>query len=141
PRREERDDTERDRQKHYSQHYLAPLNNPKLRPRIGLNGEEPGQLQLVDSWEEAVRLEHELSGNLLSHESSREFVELSADELAVRVLAGYSEFAEKLETFVEAQVDRANQGRQTFLRGLGLSSMITRVESASERIAEQGLSR
>src|SRR2546430_128539 len=86
----------------------------------------PGQPQpaaspnLVDSWEAAHRLEHELSGNLLGQETCREFAQLSSDDLGTRVPAGYSDFAERLEAFVEEKVNQAAHGRQSFLRQLGV---------------------
>jgi cell division protein ZapA (FtsZ GTPase activity inhibitor) len=78
-----------------------------------------------------------LSGTLLAQETSQEFLRLSSEQLAVRVLAGYSEFADRLEAFVEEEMQKANDGRQSFLRSIGLSAQITRFDTAQERIAEQ----
>jgi energy-coupling factor transporter ATP-binding protein EcfA2 len=138
--REERDVPPTGRLRIYVEQYLSPLGNKGLRPKIGLNGEEPTSPALVSSWEGCNRLDHEFSGTLLAQETSQEFLRLSSDQLAVRVLAGYSEFAERLEAFVEEQLRKANEGRQSFLRSIGLSASITRFDTAQERIAEQILS-
>ena len=92
---------------------------------------------LVDSWDKCNQLDHEFSGTLLAQETSQELLRLSSDELAARVLAGYSEFAERLEVFVEEQVRKANESRQGFLRSVGLPASITLFDTAQERIVEQ----
>ncbi len=137
----ERDLAARDRGRLYSGEYLASLTSPDRSPQIALNGEEAAPPRLVETREEADRAALEFSGNLLAQETSREFLDLSADELAIRVLAGYSVFAEKLEAYVEECVEQATQRRQTFLRGLGLPAAITKVETALSRIAEQLIER
>ena len=84
------------RPKSYVESYLSPLGKDGLRPRIGLNGEEPIPVAPVTSCEECNRVDHEFSGTLLAQETSQEFLRLSSDQLAVRVLAGYSELADRL---------------------------------------------
>jgi energy-coupling factor transporter ATP-binding protein EcfA2 len=135
--REERDVPSSGRSRIYVEQYLASLGSKGLRPRVGLNGEEPTPPALLESPEDCNRLDHEFSGTFLAQETSQEFLRLSSDQLAVRVLAGYSEFAERLEGFVEQQVRKANEGRQSFLRSVGLSASITLFDTAQERIAEQ----
>jgi hypothetical protein len=139
--RDERDVTGSDRRRAYTEKYLAPTGQPELQPCLGLNGQSPTPPALVDSWDEANRVESELSGSLLSQEACREFSQVSADQLALRVLTGYSELAERLEAFVEERMDLSQQGRQSFLRNLGISSQITKLASALERIVEQVLAR
>jgi hypothetical protein len=90
----------------------------------------------VDTWEQAHRRELDYNGNLLGQETSQEFLHLSSEDLAVRVLTGYSEFAERLEALVEDQVAIATERRQVFLRNLNLSGSITRIDTALVRIAE-----
>jgi energy-coupling factor transporter ATP-binding protein EcfA2 len=136
-RREERDVTGSDRPRLYAEKYLTPFGRFDRPPRIGLNGNEATPPKLVDSWEKAYRLDLEYSGNLLAQESSQEFLQLSSDDLAIRVLTGYSEFAERLEAFVDESVDKATRRRQAFLRNLGLPASITRIDTALARIAEQ----
>lgn len=136
-RRDERDVTGSDRPRLYAEKYLAPFGGRNHSPRIGLNGKEATSPKLVDSWEDAHRLDLEFSGNLLGQETSQEFLQLSSDELAIRVLTGYSEFAERLEAFVDERVDEATQRRQAFLRNLGLPANITLIDTALSRIAEQ----
>ena len=133
----ERDVPPNSRSRIYVEQYLSPLGNQGLKPKIGLNGEEPTLPVLVNSWDECNRLDREFSGTLIAQETSQEFLRLSSDQLAVRVLAGYSEFADRLETFVEEQLRKANEGRQTFLRSVGLPASITLFDTAQERIAEQ----
>ena len=135
--REERDVPPSGRSGIYVDRYLSPIENKGLRPRIGLNGEEPTLPTLVNSWDECNRIDQEFSGSLLAQETSQEFLRLSSDQLAVRVLAGYSEFAEQLEAFVEEQFRKANEARQSFLRSVGLPASITRFDTAQERIADQ----
>ena len=135
--REERDVPSGGRSWIYVEQYLSSLGSKGLRPKIGLNGEEPTAPMLTDSRDECNQLDHEFSGTLLAQETSQEFLRLSSDQLAVRILAGYSEFAERLEVFVEEQVRKANESRQSFLRSVGLSASITLFDTAQERIAEQ----
>jgi hypothetical protein len=139
--REEKDVTGTDRRRAYTEKYLTPIGQPDLQPRLGLNGKPLTPPPLVESADEAGRQENEFSGSLLSQEASRAFSQMSADQLALRVLTGYSGLAEKLEAFVEDRVDAAQQQRQTFLRSLGVSSMITKLQSALERIIDQVLAR
>jgi hypothetical protein len=139
--REERNVASGDRSRLYAQQYLTPLGTSTAEPHLGLNGAEPTPPTLVKSWEEASRIEREFSGNVLAQGTGQEFLGLSAEELASRVLAGYSEFAERLENFVEQRVEAATQRRQGFLRGLGLSSSITRITTALASLAEQTLQR
>ena len=138
-KRDERDISGTDRPRLYAEKYLSPLGKQGRVTRIGLNGKEATRPKLVDSWEEAHRLDLEFSGNLLGQETSQEFLQLSSDDLAVRVLTGYSEFAERLEAFVDDQVDKAAQRRQGFLRNLGLPASITIIDTALTRIADQVL--
>ena len=135
--REERDLPAAGRPAAYLEQYLSPLGKDGPRPSIGLNGAEPSTAALVSSGEECNRLEHEFSGTLLAQETSQEFLRLSADQLAVRVLAGYSELADRLEAFVEEQVRKSEDNRQAFLRSLGLPASITRFDTARERIARR----
>ena len=136
-RRDERDLISNDRRTLYLEKYLAPFASGKKSPRIGVNGSEPVSPQLPNSWEDANRLDLEFSGNLLAQETSQEFLQMSSDELALRVLSDYSVLAERLEAFVEEQVEKATQRRQLFLRSLRLTANITRVDTALARIAEQ----
>src|SRR6266567_2138877 len=140
-RRDEHDIAGRDRPGLYAEKYLAPFGGRNRSPRIGLNGKEATPPKLVDSWEEAHRLDLEFSGNLLAQETSQEFLQLSSDDLAIRVLTGYSEFAERLEAFVDERVDKATQRRQAFLRNLGQRANITIIDTALARIAEQVVQR
>jgi len=135
----EKDLANRDRRREYVENYLAPMFDSGAQPRVGLNGQPPELLTLASTFEDAAQSEQDWSGNLLGQEISREFALMSADDLAVRVLAGYSPLAERLEQFVEQRVGEANEARQRFLRGLGLSSALTRVESAIEKLGERTL--
>jgi energy-coupling factor transporter ATP-binding protein EcfA2 len=134
---EERDVPPAGRSRAYVDQYLSPLGNQGRKPKIGLNGEEPTSPTLVDSQEDCDRLDHEFSGTLLAQETSQEFLRLSSDQLALRVLAGYSEFADRLKAFVEEQVQKSNEGRKDFLRSIGLPAAITLFDTAQERIAGQ----
>lgn len=135
--RAERNVTASNRPKLYAQRYLAPFHGAERPPKLALNGAELSAPALVESWEEASRLEHELDGTLLAQETSQELLQRSPEELAVRVLTGYSEYAEQLERFVAQRVAEATERRQAFLRELGLSASITKIETALERIARQ----
>lgn len=137
----ERDVPARDRSRTYAAEYLASVGGADRSPQIALNEDPPAAPRLVATTEEAARAALDWSGNLLAQETSQEFLALGADELAVRVLTGYSGLAEKLEAFVDAAVQQATQARQACLLGLGLSTSITKVESALSRIAGQAIAR
>lgn len=137
--REEKDVTGSDRRRQYTERYLAPLEEDAPAPLVGLNAAAPAPLPLAENWETASRAEADFNGNLLAQETSVEFLGLSAEALALRVLTGYSEFAEQLDGFVEQRVEAAAQRRQAFLRGLGLSTSITRIDSALAGISARTL--
>jgi hypothetical protein len=137
----ERDVPARDRGRTYATEYLASVGGGDRTPQIALNDALPAAPRLVATPEEAARATQDWSGNLLAQETSQEFLALADDELAVRVLTGYSGLAEKLETFVDAAVEQATQARQSCLVSLGLSASITKVETALSRIAGQVIAR
>jgi hypothetical protein len=134
----EKDITISDRLRHYIEHYLSPIQRPNVRPRIGLNDGPPTVPTLVAE-DQVDGSDVLMSGTILSQDASLEFARLSSNELALRVLRGYSDLAEFAEKFAETAFEKSNTGRQRFLRELGLIASITKLDTAYERIVETAI--
>ena len=78
-----------------------------------------------------------MAGTILTQDTTLEFARMPSHELGARVLRGYSELADHIEDFSDNRVSQANESRQRFLRLLGLSAAITKLDSAYERIARR----
>ena len=128
------------RPKQYIESYLRPIS-PELgdTPNMRINDENV-PIQPLSEIEEANKANMEMDGTLLSQETSRDFIEMSSDQLGTRVLRGYSDLADKLEIYVGDNYDRANRVRQDLLRQLGLTASITLIKTAMERIAKRFVS-
>jgi AAA domain len=132
----ERDVTARDRAREYLDNYLTPLDDPSAGPLIALDDQPLGRpsLLLGDQTEEA---DLAMAGTVLTQDTSLEFARMPSEELGARVLRGYSDLADHLESFVESRANQANEARLRFLRNLGLSGAITKIDTAYERIAKR----
>ena len=127
----------RNRPNQYIESYLRPINRELSdTPNVRINGENV-PIQPISDPEEANKANMEVNGTLLSQETSHIFIEMSSDELGALVLRGYSDLADKLETYVGDNYDRANRVRQDLLRQLGLTASITLIKTALERIAKK----
>lgn len=130
----EKDVAAHDRAREYLGKYLTPLDDSKAEPQIALDDEPLARPQLLTA-DQIGEANLSIGGTILTQDTSVEFARMPSDELGTRVLRGYSDLADHIEDFTESRVNQANEARQRFLRGLGLSASITRLDSAYERIA------
>ena len=135
-RNKEKDVVAMDRAAEYIAKYLTPLEDEKAKPAIALDAQQFAKLRLIggDQTEEA---DLAMCGTILTQDTTLEFVRMSSDELGAHVLRGYSELADHIEEITDGRVNQANAVRQEFLRRLGLSAAITKVETAYERIVRR----
>lgn len=136
----DKDIPSRDRSNQYVESYLRPIS-PELvdYPSVWINNENV-PIQPLAGIEEANKAIMEMAGTLLSQETSRDFIEMTSDELGALVLRGYSDLADKLATYVGDNYNRANRVRQDLLRRLGLKASITLIKTALERITKKFIS-
>jgi uncharacterized protein YeeX (DUF496 family) len=111
--------------------YLAPLHEKSVQPtyRLGNSSEQSFEVLAPDK---AGNYE----GVILDQDESRDFTDLTADELAARVLRGYSELAQRLNDELDRRAESAKNEKQTFFREHVLNSSITKTETAYKRLAE-----
>ncbi|HXK61162.1 MAG TPA: AAA family ATPase [Acidobacteriota bacterium] len=144
-RTREKDVSVTDRTGEYFKHYLTPIDeqaesSADFRPRIALDDQPPLIPDLVPA-SETSSADIAMAGTILHQDETLEFARMSAHELGSRILRGYSRLAEQVEEYVEQRVQEANTNRQDFLRTFGLSTSITRLETAFERIARREIDR
>lgn len=130
----EKDVAAKDRGREYLEKYLASVKHAAGEPAIAMDDGALDRPRLVaaDQIEDA---ELQMSGTILTQDRSLEFTHLSSDELAARVLRGYSDVADHIEAYTDGRVAQVNAERQNFLREFGLSASITKLDTAYERIA------
>ncbi|RPJ86062.1 MAG: hypothetical protein EHM18_08145, partial [Acidobacteria bacterium] len=140
-RTREKDVSVTDRGREYLGGYLASVQSASgsgenAQPRIALNEEalSPPQLALPA---ETCSAEVAMDGTILPQGTSLVFAHMPAQELGARILRGYSALADYIEEYAESSVLRANTNRQDFLRTFGLSTSITKVDTAFERMARR----
>lgn len=114
----------------YLNEYLKPLNRTRA-PSFEWNNSVSPEFDLVQTEVSKARFE----GVILNQEDSIKFTELSRDELAERVLGGYSTLADSLAVWLTNGERRANDVKSVFTRKHGLNSSITRSATAYNRLA------
>ena len=119
----------------YLNEYLKPLNK-NARPSYEWNHGEASEFDLVQNEASKARFE----GVILSQEESIKFTDLPRDELAERVLGGYSTLADSLTVWLTNGERRANEVKSAFTQKHGLNSSITRSATAYNRLAGNMLS-
>lgn len=135
-RTREKDVTATDRTREYVKMYLSPIEDQHPDPRIALN-EQAFRPPLLVEAQKTEDADLAMSGTILTQDASIGFTRMPAHELGAHVLRGYSALADHIEEFTESRVNQADAERQGFLRGVGLSTAITRIDTAYERIAKQ----
>lgn len=76
------------------------------------------------------------NGVILDQDQSREFASMQADELAEKVLRGYSDIAQRLSDELDRKSEAAKQAKLSFFRQYDLNSGITKSETAYDRLAK-----
>lgn len=125
----------------YLNDYLTPLslnNNASAKPCFvwgkGKGGEIPFTLNADN--ESKRRFE----GVVLNQEDSIKFSEIPREQLAEKVLKGYSLLADKLTEWLATEENRAREAKSAFTRKHGLNSAITLSSTAYDRLAKTILS-
>ncbi len=125
----------RDRTTDYLEQYLAPVEDAQGGPEIALDEQSLTRPRLINT-DSTGEVDIAMCGTILTQDMSLEFAQMPADELGARVLRGYSDLADHIEEYTESRANQANAERKEFLRDLGLSAAITKIETAYERIAQ-----
>lgn len=109
------------------------------QPSVRLTGHETiGKLALTP--EDSKRRLSEASGTLLAQESAREFVKMSAREVAGVVLSDFSPRARRIQEVVDRGAVQAKSAWQDWLRANGLNAAIAKQETILTKLVEQSLS-
>lgn len=119
----------------YLNEYLKPLNK-NVRPCFEWNDAESSNFDLNQNEFSKTLFE----GVILNQEDSIKFTDLSRDELAERVLGGYSTLADSLSGWLTNGERQANEVKSIFTRKHSLNSSITRSATAYNRLAVNMLS-
>jgi hypothetical protein len=128
----EKDAPERDKEQEYRNRYLAPIGDDGLKPAFSLHSNSH-DFWVADA-DNRPALRHAMDRNILTQEETARFPAMSASECAAKVLQGYSELADTVRQRVEISSAEASSARQEYLRSLGISPQITRLETVEERI-------
>ncbi|MBU1664882.1 MAG: AAA family ATPase, partial [Gammaproteobacteria bacterium] len=120
--------------KRYLGRYLAPLKDEAAQPVFRWGSQETQSFVVLEP-DKAIGPE----GIVLGQDESRELTQLSADELAAKVLRGYSELAQRLNDELDRRAESAKEDKQVFFRKHGLSSVITKSETAYDQLAREVL--
>ena len=121
----------------YLNDYLRRIES-NISPTAVVNG-EPTRIEPIRDHQEAkeVLKDKMMSGTVLPQEASGDFLRMSADELSVTVLRGYSELADRIIDYVGDKFQKANLERQDLLRTLGLTAAIKKIGTAFQRVARK----
>ncbi|MDP2884811.1 MAG: AAA family ATPase [Ignavibacteria bacterium] len=126
----------------YLQNYvfpLAPLDSFSRKPIYAWDtGGKYEETQFTLDPDEGSRSRFE--GVVLNQEDSLKFTELSREELAARVLRGYSGLADHLLTWLAKEEKHANETKLTFTRKHGLSGATKLSTTAYKGLAQKLLS-
>jgi len=134
---EEKDVASRDKILEFSQKYLTPMWDQSLKPSCSINGKQIEFAYAPVSDHKGSKMKMDRS--VLTQEQSIRFSTMNSAECALHVLRGYSDLADVVREYVETEAARASDNRQVFLRSLGLSAQIIKLETVQERIVESKL--
>jgi hypothetical protein len=126
----------------YFNDYLSPLdqrNKSDAKPCFAWdNGEEYDDASFTLNPDEESRRRYE--GVVLNQEDSIEFTKMSHEELAARVLKGYSSLADHLSGWLAQEDKRANETKLAFTRKHGLGGATKLSATAYKGLAQTLLS-
>lgn len=107
-------------------------------PSVKLGGKETIGA-LVSTIEDSKRRLSDASGTLLAQEGARNFVNMSAREVAGVVLRDFSPRARRIQEVVDRGASQAKAAWQDWLRANGLNASIARQETILTKLVEQSL--
>lgn len=119
----------------YLKEYVSPLtlsSNAGVTPSFVWDKDAETPFALSNDAESKRRFE----GIVLNQEDSLEFTALPRDELAARVLKGYSALADHLLAWLAKEQNHADEAKRVFARKHGLNSSISRSGTAYDRLAQ-----
>ena len=108
------------------------------QPSVKLTGEETIG-KLASTHEESRRRLSDASGTLLAQESARDFVRMSARDVASVVLSDFSPRARRIQEIVDRGALQAKSAWQDWLRANGLNASIAKQETILTKLVEQSL--
>ncbi len=132
----EKDIAGRDRAREYFDKYLTPVNDNHGEPQIALD-ESSLARPVLASEDKIDKSGFSMTGTILTQDTSLQFARMSSYELGANVLRGYSDLADRIQDFTDRRANQADSERQNFLRGLGLTTAIKKIDTAYERIARR----
>ena len=125
----------------YFKGYLTPLTPHQSAASPSFAWEKEGKYEdtkfVLSPGEDSNR---RFEGVVLNQEDSLDFTRMSRDELAARVLRGYSALADHLWEWLRQEERRVSEAKAVFTRKYGLTSSITRSATAYNRLAQTLLS-
>lgn len=104
-------------------------------PVIQLDDRASAFETIASSFEEASARVKAADGTFLAQEDARAFVSLPGADLALRILRGYSDLADKTQEYVDAQYNQSNQRYKEWLGEHGLNSGITLASTRFTKLA------
>ena len=126
----------------YLKSYLTPMktSDESSKWNVSIN-DEKSEATLIENSEDSSTALRSIKCNILSQESSQEFLKMNAEELGGYILQGYSDLAEHIESALAKNIDETNSARVNFLNSYGLKTNISRIDTAKERVADTLISR
>lgn len=131
----EKDLTQSDRAKYVTNVLANRKQSEGAAPEIWLDEHKYELETLASSHEQASDRLREADGNFLAQEDARDFVSKGGADLGLRILRGYSDLADKAQSYVEAQYSQSNQLYKAWLSENGLNSAITLSETRFAKLA------
>lgn len=131
----EKDLTPKDRANYVANVLVNRRRHESTVPVIRLDDRVSALETIATSFEEASARVKAADGTLLAQEDARAFVSLPGSDLALRILRGYSDLADKTQEYVDAQYNQSNQRYKEWLGEHGLNSSITQPSTRFTKLA------
>lgn len=133
--KDEKDVTPKDKTSYVTNVLLNRRRRGGAVPLIQLD--DPTNLleKIAGSFEEANERLKAADGTFLAQEDAREFVSQTGADLALKILRGYSDLADKTQEYVDAQYYQSNQRYKEWLGEHGLNSGITLASTRFTKLA------
>lgn len=123
--------------KPYIENVLHPLKNGVANPEVSTDNILWSTL--ANNLESAKKQLQSMEGTILEQEESRMFAYADKNELASKVLSGYSTLAEYVQRKTDEGFQQEHVRRQKLLMEYGLNQSIRKIETLRERVVEKVL--
>ncbi len=131
----ERDLTSKERANYVANVLVNRRQRDGSMPMIQLDDRASGLDTIAGTFEEASTRVKSADGTFLAQEDARAFVSLPGSDLALRILRGYSDLADKTQEYVDAQYNQSNRRYKEWLAEHGLNSGITLASTRFTKLA------